>query len=124
MHVLGFFVFFPILPLLTSGFAVFLWKRTRPLFPDARTANSPGYFANLYRYLGAIPSIAAAFSFKHFPALLVSHYSSVEVNKSLKVVFEILQWPLWVACIGPFVCALSISVTGRPRRLVPPVLRL
>ena len=87
------------------------------LSQDALVEQTP-FIRVTRRYVAPIPSAVAAICL-FLPASIVSHYSEVERNHSMRVFANILQRPLWNGANGFFLCALSIEVFGFPMRMVP-----
>lgn len=122
LRTIVFVILYPGLPIVVTLVAFALWRRSEPLFPTARTNDSQSYFKTLNRYLSSIPSIAAML-WLSIPAFLFSHFAKNEVNAFLRAICEIFEWPCFVFFVAFLLCALSISVSGRPKKLVPPFMR-
>jgi hypothetical protein len=117
-----FLLIFPAIAALVAWRAILLWRGKDRLSSEANLDQDTNFFRTLTRYQASVPSLAIAF-WSFILAAIFSHYGDVESNSSLRLIYNIAQWPFWVACVAFALFALAIQIFGVPVFLVPPNMR-
>jgi hypothetical protein len=122
LDVSRFLLIFPLIAALVTWRGVLLWRGKVRLFSGSETIQNNSAFRVARRYQASVPCMSVAF-WALIPAILLSHFSEVEINSFLRHLSEFAQWPFWLVSISFIGFAMSIQVMGGPTRLIPPSMR-